>query len=329
MRNVRFPVIILCLVLPLGSTAAENAANPAQGPRLQVRCLTRCCRHQAPIPLELTFDDFGPRPVMAGVELVFSQGCVLSRYRTDKLVITGPRTRFLVTAPPLEISGLRPSGKNRPVRVDKFLLLNDKRVNFGYDLIAAGGESERSLVVGMVRIPGAGTTACAPLLQALRLERYMPGNAGQKAAEFPASTQVAGILPQYLPQYPLGWCAFDVVVLPENGFKTLTPSQLAALSTWIRAGGSVAVVAWMLVPIIVVVMLHTVFRTFNNYVMSCVAMASPGFMLAINETGEIVRAFRKTGVWLPIAANFTFYAFILWFFRRQCLRHADRFLGRM
>jgi hypothetical protein len=45
-----------------------------------------------------------------------------------------------------------------------------------------------------------------------------------------------------LPQDPLSYCAFDVVLLSDEALASLQQEQLDGLTTWVRAGGSVCIV---------------------------------------------------------------------------------------
>jgi hypothetical protein len=71
------------------------------------------------------------------------------------------------------------------------------------------------------------------LIGSLRFESYNP-----EAGDRSVTTLMIRPAPAEMPQQALGYCAYDLVVLVQDGFSELRNHQLDALASWIEAGGS-------------------------------------------------------------------------------------------
>lgn len=54
-------------------------------------------------------------------------------------------------------------------------------------------------------------------------------------------TAPAHVAPRDLPNNPLGYCAFDMLLLADEGFMETDATQLTAIGKWVRAGGSLCI----------------------------------------------------------------------------------------
>jgi ABC-type enterochelin transport system permease subunit len=90
-------------------------------------------------------------------------------------------------------------------------------------------------------------------------------------------------------------------------------------------------VAWTVGPLLVIGLVAAAFRPYwlDDPPYSYLFLLSPATMVVLAEIGELDSLFRRTTPFLPIAVNFLWHGGILFFFRRLCLRHADRYLGRV
>ncbi len=82
-----------------------------------------------------------------------------------------------------------------------------------------------------------GTAIERNLAQELAFERFNPN-----AVDNSLGTAPAHVAPRDLPNDPLGYCSFDMVLLADEGFVETDSTQRAALAKWVAAGGSLCVV---------------------------------------------------------------------------------------
>jgi ABC-type transport system involved in multi-copper enzyme maturation permease subunit len=99
-------------------------------------------------------------------------------------------------------------------------------------------------------------------------------------------------------------------------------------------GSMAAIVAWCVAPFIfIVIPLAISFQgrgPSHDPVLSCTMLLSPASIIFWNEfnTDFVWREFGEN-LWVPVVLNFGVYLAALVFFRRVCLRNADRWLGRL
>jgi hypothetical protein len=72
----------------------------------------------------------------------------------------------------------------------------------------------------------------------MRVERFLKDTSAQRRL----SSRTLRVLPRSMPSDPLGYCAYDLVLLIGAGLDQLKPPQLEALEAWIAAGGSIYIV---------------------------------------------------------------------------------------
>jgi ABC-type transport system involved in multi-copper enzyme maturation permease subunit len=124
-----------------------------------------------------------------------------------------------------------------------------------------------------------------------------------------------------------------VIYLPLVAWLSLAIGLKVRTQARAMIGSMAAIVAWCVVPYIVVVMPLAI--TFQNRgssddpVLSCTMLLSPASILFWNEfdTNVVWRDFGEY-LWVPVVLNFGGYLAALVFFRRMCLKNADRWLGR-
>ncbi len=105
--------------------------------------------------------------------------------------------------------------------------------DLGQQWLAVADQRERACVVGSLDLTS------AALVRSLQLERYDPGR--PRKSPHRLHTFLAAVPSADFPVDPLGYCAYDVVVLPAVAFGLVHQRQLDALLAWVRAGGSVCV----------------------------------------------------------------------------------------
>ena len=110
-------------------------------------------------------------------------------------------------------------------------------IDLGLFPVAATSRAARNFVLAVCDTHAAGARDMA-LWQSLRLENFLPS--GVNASNLIA-TAPAFLAPEDFPANPLAFFAFDLVLLDGDGFALLREKQLAALTRWIEAGGSLCV----------------------------------------------------------------------------------------
>ena len=154
-------------------------------------------------------------------------------FRIDDLYLTPGEQRQEIMLP-----GFRVHGQNQALELRPVLLEGGRPVASlaPLDLRIPGAE-QRSLVVAIFRPEvAAGRRDESDLIDALQLENLSPSyDTGRTTA--PLITRSVSLAAEEAPQEPLRYCAYDVVLLPGDGFAALGEHQLEALLTWVRAGG--------------------------------------------------------------------------------------------
>ena len=159
-------------------------------------------------------------------------GEVLLRQQTQDLTLAAGTQSFRVITPPLPP---HPSYITTEARL--IFLTKAGATDLGRFPVEAVGRGMRNFVIAVCDGRGAGVRDVA-LWQSLRLEGLFP--AAANAANF-ISTSPAYFAPEDFPANPLALFAFDLVLLDGDGFAQLREKQLAAVTRWVEAGGSLCV----------------------------------------------------------------------------------------
>src|SRR5207249_1601711 len=91
--------------------------------------------------------------------------------------------------------------------------------------------------------------------------------------------------PEELPLISAGYASFDLVLLEGEGFQKLREAQLAAIGSWVDAGGSVVVVPQGILTAGHVQFLNRLAGSAGEASGSPPAVAAP---YSLNERGELV-----------------------------------------
>ena len=162
-------------------------------------------------------------------------GNLLGSLTTEELALTGPQQRIRVVLPPVD----------DPLGVDQLQV----------DVTFRGWRVTESLgrhVLRVARMPSLAQTFVAltassrlspkrsaerdQVLKRLALESLATPDLAEKMQTIFASLESSD-----LPQEPLAYCAYDLVVLFGAEFRLMKKPQLEALAAWVRAGGSLYV----------------------------------------------------------------------------------------
>ncbi|WP_131989598.1 hypothetical protein [Chthoniobacter flavus] len=228
-------------------------------------------RSQAPAFIEIKLHS-GGRGLLEGTLKLQAFGASRELYRQeipDLVLMPGDSTQRLLLPPPAYYFGVEE------------LRLQFSTGSGSYDLgrfplVAPAASSARQYVIAICRGSLDGNPNQSLTWRALRPERLFTDTHNYYRLTPQASP--LWIAPEDLPTPP-GLCAFDTVLLEGGGLAALGEKQLADLTTWVEAGGSLCVVAPSAVDA-----QHIAFL--NNLA------ASPGNStpLAGTSTGAVVRS---------------------------------------
>ncbi len=219
---MRLACLIAAALLSLRSLAADLTA--------ELTPLVAQPRPAAPEWVEVKLTSRGSALREGALEFELHSGIEpIYRYRTHDLALTAgtQRIRFLLPASPL--IGASPG---RHWRLS--FVARERTIALGEFASTPRLHTGRSLVLGVVRGVASGDPAT---WQALRIERLA------SASDSVLATAPVFLDPDDLPTDPLGYCAFDALLLEGDALSRLREKPRAALARWVHAGGSLAIVA--------------------------------------------------------------------------------------
>lgn len=222
-------ILAACALILLAVGARAEALRAEFSP------LTLRPRTGAPAIFDLKLIRQGGGLLEGTLEITFSSGReVLFRQSIPDLTLTTGAQSFRVLTPPFRQqayhhgteAGLRFVAKSGAVDLGSFPVEGERRAT-------------RNSVIAICDGRGSGGRDPA-LWQSLRLDGLFPAfaNAGNVIASSPVF-----VAPEDFPANPLALFAFDVVLLDGDGLALLREKQLAVLTRWVEAGGSVCVLA--------------------------------------------------------------------------------------
>jgi len=257
-------------VLISGSTFAQE--KPAI--RMKMELMSIRNRSSGPLPVHIKLEYNKPQILEGDLELaiydsvdVVSSDDLMASLRYEGIVLAGADYEFNIVLPPLKTAitqnwavvatFVTDQGKIRlssvPEKlgsVEPFDLLTTSPMERGVLLCSCFKETRRH----------SGSANRQFLESALSLDNYNPIYAQLEAEQTNSGIpQLTGIQKlekmghtiihfagqwssKDLPQDPLSYCAFDVVLLSDESLAALQKEQLDGLTAWVRAGGSVCIV---------------------------------------------------------------------------------------
>ena len=165
--------------------------------------------------------------------VVRHDGNVLATLTTEELALTGPQQRIRVVLPPVD----DPIGVDQ-LQVDAVFRGRRFTENLGRHVVRVAKVTSRTFVAltATSRLSPKRSIERDQVLKRLTFESLSVADLAEKV-----QTVFAALEPHDLPQEPLAYCAYDLVVLFGPEFRALKKPHLEALTTWVRAGGSVYV----------------------------------------------------------------------------------------
>jgi hypothetical protein len=235
--------------------------------RMRVELLSIRNRSGAPIPVQIKMEYNQTQILEGDLELSFhdaldvvNQEGLMATLKIEDLVLSGGDLIFNTILPPMQTSGLQNLAIMGYFRTEKELIplsSSPKETNppRPHDLLMISPSERASLLCSCT---GA-TTFQSPsankifLDTALSLENYNPLKEKDEpdAETRPRNSRSFGKNIQFysstwssrdLPEDPLSYCSFDIVLLVDGAFAKLTTIQMSSLLSWVKAGGSVCIV---------------------------------------------------------------------------------------
>ncbi len=264
-------IAVLCMfVLFSGSIRAQE--KPAI--RMKMELMSIRNRSSGPLPVHIKLEYNKPQILEGDLELeiydsvnVVSSDDLMASLRYEGIVLAGADYEFNIVLPPLKTSITQnwavvasfvtdhgriklSSVPDKLNIIEPFDLLTTSPMERGVLLCSCFKETRRHSESANRKF----------LESALSLDNYNPLYAELKAEQTNAGTQRLSGEQQIekmgrtfihfagqwsskdLPQDPLSYCAFDVVLLSDESLAALQKEQLDGLTAWVRAGGSVCIV---------------------------------------------------------------------------------------
>ena len=208
-----------------------HAATPLTA---EIKPLALRPRTLAPETLDVKLNYAGSALLEGALELIFiGEGDGSPRYRSHDLALTGGAQSFRLLIPAAQ-DGFGFSREVRARFATKTAVLDLGRFDFGAQ---PGGERSFTICVSKPRL--ASRAKDFALWQSLRLERFQPKITGDNSTS--ARTLPVHVETEEMPATALGCTPYDLVLLEDEGFTLLRERQLAALSRWVLAGGSICI----------------------------------------------------------------------------------------
>ncbi len=162
--------------------------------------------------------------------VLMHEGRVLASLTTEELALTGPQQRIRVLLPPVDdrygIDQLQVQATFRGTRFTEKLGQHILRV-------AMARSRTFMMLTSTSRLASKRSAERDRVMKRLAFESMTTAN-----LEDTVRTVSALLEPNDLPQEPMAYCAYDLVVFFGDEFRAIKKPQLDALTAWIRAGGS-------------------------------------------------------------------------------------------
>ncbi len=197
--------------------------------------LTQRSRYGSAVEADITLDWQGQRVLEGHLEMEAAAGNDrLASYRTGEIAVAPGEQTFRVCLPPAAGAGYQ---SDLDVRVR--FQAGDASHDLGTFPVLMGTAHSRTFVVALCQNAFGARSVFRDVTHALRFTQFQPKS--DKADVHALVSTSVRRRPEDLPAHALGYCAFDLVVVPPEELNALRQRQLTALLQWIRAGGSLCV----------------------------------------------------------------------------------------
>lgn len=223
--------ILLAFLLLL---ASARAAGPLTA---EIKPVALRPRAFAPEALDVKLTWTGTGLLEGALELSFpSVDENAPRFRSHDLAMTGGVKDFRIMIPPAMAGSAGFSREILARFVTKSAVLDLGRFDFG-----APQGSQRTFSICVCRPKLIRPAGEFSLWQSLRIERFQPSGGDFRYAG--ASTLPVHVEPDEMPASALAYTPYDIVLLEGAALAEMREKQVAALSRWVLAGGSLCLIA--------------------------------------------------------------------------------------
>lgn len=259
------PIMLLAFVFGMPGIADAQPEYPV---RMRIELLSIRNRSASPVPVQIKLEYNQPQILQGTLELllydaldVVSQDGLLATMRIPDIALSGGDYIFNALLPPMQTSGIQNLAvigwfQTEGERIPLSSSLKEVNPPLPHDLLMISPSERATLLCSC----GGGTVFQAPsknkqlLDRMLSLENYNPvadrtdpesGDAGRRSSRTPGKNiqyYAVNWSSRDLPEDPLAYCSFDLVLLIDGALGKLSTEQMAALQTWVQAGGSLCVV---------------------------------------------------------------------------------------
>lgn len=223
--------VLFLVASAVGTRAAEITA--------QFSLQTNEARADAPVWADVRLQEPPGRMRQGRLEFSLTAGGEVGyTFRTQEIVLANGDQRFRFLLPD---SGAAASAD----RVWKLRFIEaDRTLDLGEFPITRRADAAKPLIIGVVRGPGVGRSGEFAPWQALRVERMVGADLPGAYGAVISRTAPAFIETADLPVDPLGYFAYDAVLIEGSALGGVREKARAALTAWARAGGRLAVVGY-------------------------------------------------------------------------------------
>lgn len=238
-------------------------------------------RKGAPIPLEVRVTNSTQSIIEGRLELTLLRGGnAAAIYRSGELVIQPGARVIALPLPPLpEVED--GDGLGAQIR----FVRKDDTIDLGRQQIGIFGLGTNQFILAIPRTGRRLGEMDTARERGIYLESLRP--VLDKAPWLAITTIVAPLTAEQIPRHPLGWCAYDAVMLDGPAFAATGEKQLASLARWVEGGGSVFVCAND-PPAAGLGGHHVAF-------LQRLAASKPAVSFSIGENGRVTSAGREAG----------------------------------
>ncbi len=257
----RLIISILCLAFVIGlafdSVAAPGGSGVGEALTFNLVTTSPFVRSCAPIPAEMLLSLKGRKLLAGSLELEFYDLATPPfRLRTGEITLSEGQTRRKIMLPPMVQNN--PGTSNVKAR----FISGEKTYELGSVALILPPTGQINLCIAYVA-PGPITqVGISESAKKLQPENFIPdmskedssnekGDASAPAAvaasyryDYQAVRQVGlkssvvNVAADLLPSTPEGYCAYDILLLKEEGFAMMNEKQLDAFAKWLLGGGA-------------------------------------------------------------------------------------------
>ncbi len=262
-------VVVAMLVL-LACPIIEAKDKPPVGLKLELMSIRN--RSSGPLPVHVKLEYNLPQILEGDLELsiydaldTFSRDDLMAKILYEDIVLAGRDYEFNIVLPPLR------TAVTQNWAIEAFFVTENERIPLSSVPDGSGPPQAHDLLTTSPLERGVLVCSCStdPVAQPvsanrkfleenLSLDNYNPLYeeleqkaiaAGDPASGAAQAEKIGRTIIHFagqwsakdLPQDPLSYCAFDMVLLSDGALARLTTDQLAGLTKWVRGGGSVCV----------------------------------------------------------------------------------------